>query len=221
MLPIVIQQYIVGDIRLAQRHLLFDNGVPPLPDVYHQPVVHIGADILVLRCHGSKRQQAVQLRHDIRIHLHLRHIVGQREHQLIVETILYHLYLLFRRQNLVLVLFEFLCDIALGIGERLLANPLGWHLLFVGVTHLKVVAEDVVIADFQALNACFLDLTLLQAQQVFFAVGMQVAQVVQLAVHASCDDSGSPLHSRGIGLYLTLYASAHLRAGLHLVAEQR
>ena len=48
-------------------------------------------------------------------------------------------------ENFLLVNFEFLGDVTLGIGTGLLANPLGRYFVFVGVTHLDVVAKDVVV----------------------------------------------------------------------------
>ena len=131
-----------------------------LTDVDHEAVVHIGAYIAVLGGHGREREQAVELRQHIRIYLHLRHPFAQRQHQFLIEPILDDLYPLLGGRYLLFVGLELLRDIALRVHQRLLADPLRRHLLFVGVAHLEIIPEYIVIAYLQALNTRSLYLAL-------------------------------------------------------------
>ena len=77
---------------------------------------------------------------DILLHVH---------HQFVEEPCLERQYLLLGTQNLLLVFLQLLRDIALGLCQRLLAHPLGRHLVLERVPHLQIIAEHVVIAYFQ------------------------------------------------------------------------
>ena len=49
-------------------------------------------------------------------------------------------------QDFAFVFFELFGDITLGTHKGLLTNPLGRHSIFMGITHLYVVAKDVIKA---------------------------------------------------------------------------
>ena len=191
-----------------------------LSNINHQTVVHIGADIFVFGSRGGKTEQAVELRHHIGIDLHLRHKPAQRKHQLRIESVLDDLYFLLCRQDSLLIFFEFGGDISLGIDEGLLANPVLRHLLLVGVAHLKIVAEDIVVAYLQTLDTRLFRLALLDTEQIFFAVVVYIAQRVQFAVHAVGDDVRTPLHCRRIRQNLLLDTLTHFAAEVYLLAQQ-
>ena len=163
LLPVVVEKDIIRYILFAGRQLLFNHRMPPLADINHQTIVHIGADILVFCCSRGKTEQTVELRHHIGIGLHLRHKPAQCQHQFLIEAVLDNLYFLFGRENGLFVLLEFFGNIPLGIDECLLADPLLRHLVFVGIAHLQVIAEDIVVPDLQALYSRLLRLTLLDA----------------------------------------------------------
>ena len=118
------------------------------------------------------------------------------------------------------VRLEFLGDVPLGVDECLFADPFCGNLLFVGVADFEIVAEDVVVADLEALDAGSFYLALLDLEEVVFSVGLNSAQLVQLGVHTTGDDVWSSLCQRRVGNYLALYTCAHLCAGVELFAEK-
>ena len=48
--------------------------------------------------------------------------------------------------NLLFIFFQLLRDVSLGVGQCLLAHPLGGDLVFIRVAHLKIIAKHVVVA---------------------------------------------------------------------------
>ena len=119
-------------------------------------------------------------------------------------------HLLLGAEDLLFVLLQLLGDIAFGVGQRLLADPRLRHLLLMGVAHLDIVAEDVVVADFQRRNARRLALALLDAGQIVLAVEGDAAQVVQFGVHAVGDHAALlNLVVERIGIDLAGDAVAH------------
>ena len=198
---------------------MLNHGVAALTNIDDETVVDVWADILVLCGHSREREQAVELCKHVRIQLHLRHPFAERQHQLLIEPVLDDLDTLFRGLYLLFVLLELVGYIAFGIDECLLADPLRRYLFLVGVTHLEVVSEDIVIADLQAGDARALYLALLDLQQVLLAVCLDSAQFVELCVHTSCDDARAALRCRRIRHYLLLDAHSHLCARIELFAE--
>ena len=77
---------------------------------------------------------------------------------------------LLRAEDLRLELLELLRDVALRIRERLLADVAVRHAIRTAVAHLNVVAEDLVVADLQRLDARLLLLALLDLLQHRLAV---------------------------------------------------
>lgn len=89
----------------------------------------------------------------------------------------------FGAEYFLLILLQFLRDVAFGLRQCLLAYPPGGHVVLVGVAHLYVVAEHVVEAYFQARYARGFALALLYLQQIVLARGGDGAQFVELLVH--------------------------------------
>ena len=183
-----------------------------MANINHQTIIDVRTDISILHGYGGETHQAIQLRNDSGILLHLCHIFGHRQHQFGVEAILYCLNLALCGEYLLLVFFEFLGDIALCVHQCLFANPCLWHLVAVGVAHLQVVAKDIVVSDFQTADTCGFHFALLQLQQVVLAVGLYVAQFVQLCIDASCKDIRSALYSGWVWHQFALDAFAYLGA---------
>ena len=59
LLRVVVEQDVVGHIRLADRQLLLDDRVASLTDVDDERVVHLGADVAVLQGCPCEAEQAV------------------------------------------------------------------------------------------------------------------------------------------------------------------
>ena len=190
------------------RQLLFNDRVAALPDVEHRAVVNDGTHVAVLLGCLGKAQQAVQVCQQVGVDLYLRNELLHGQHQLIKQPRLQRQYLVLGTQNLFLVFLQLLRDVALGLCQGLLAHPLLRHLVLVGVAHFEVVAEDVVVAYLQALYARLLCLALLNLQQVVLTTVGDVAQLVQLGVHAVADDAALLHQLWRVILNFFLYAVA-------------
>ena len=148
-----------------------------------------------------------------------RHELRYGKHQIVVYFLLQRQNLLLGAQNLLLVFLQFGRDVTLGVHQRLLANPLLGHAVFVGVAYLDVVAENVVETDFERRNARQFALTLLNFNQIIFARISNVAQLVEFGVHTVVHHAAfGHLHGR-VGLNLTLDALTNRRARIQLFAN--
>ena len=105
----------------------------------------------------------------------------------------------FGREDLLLIDFQFLGDVAFGIDKCLLAYPLLRDLVLEGVADLDVVAEYVVVSDFQRADARAFYLALLHLQEVVLAAPGDVAELVQFRVHAGGDDIALAELGGGVG----------------------
>ena len=65
-------------------------------------------------------------------------------HQFVKESQLDGGHFLLRAENFSFVLFEFFRDVALGLRERLLADPIVRNFILVRVAHFEVISEDVI-----------------------------------------------------------------------------
>ena len=160
-----------------------------LADFQHIVVGNDGAYIVVLARRCGKGEQAVQPCYLVRIDLNGRNELAQRLYQLCIELCFQYQYLVLRTENLLLVLLQFLGNVAFGIGKGLLAYPLCRHLVLMRVAHLDVVAENIVVAYLQTGNLCQFALALLYLQQIILAGVGNPAQLVQLGTDTGFDDT--------------------------------
>ena len=219
LLTVVVQQYIIGYILLAQRHIFLYHRVTSLTNVYHEAVVHVRAYILVLRRRGCKTEQAVELCRYVSIGLHHGHVLDQGEHQFLIDAILYDRYTVVGSYDLILQILKFGRYIPLGICQCLLACPLLGNAIFVRIAHLQVVSEHVVESYLQAANACTFGLAVTDTFDSLTAVVSQVAQLVEFIVHTLSNSVRSPLCQRRVGHNLPKYALAHLGAQTDVLAQ--
>ena len=128
--------------------------------------------------------------------------------------------LLLCAEDLRLEFLEFLRDVALSIRERLLADVAVRHAVRAAVAHLDVVAEDLVVADLQRLDARLLLLALLNLLQHRLAVVRDAAVLVELLVVARLDDAALAqadarvLDNRALQEVDEIIEGLHLRLGL-------
>ena len=127
---VAVEVDIVGDIAFAQGHHLFDNRMATFLDVQGKRIVDDRLHIVVFQGDVGEAHQTVYAGHNGGIHLNGFHKLGHRRNQLIVNPLLNDTDFLLRPENLLLVFFQLLCDITLSVGQGLLANPFGWHLVF-------------------------------------------------------------------------------------------
>ena len=172
--------------------------------------------VVLLRRLGS-REQAVQPGNEVGVRLYLRNVCLHRLHQFRKQPLFQAQYLVLGTQDLLLVLLQLGCDIALGLCQRLLTNPVLWHLILKGVTHLQIVAKHVIEAYLQRRDARLLYFALLNLQQVVLAAVGNVAQFVQLAVHTLADDATLVDQLWRVVLYFTFYTVTQRFTGIQLL----
>ena len=133
---------------------------------------------MVLLGRLGKRQQTVEMSNDIRVDLYLRNKLLHTQNQVVEELRLERQNAVFCTQDLLLILLQLLCYIALGLRQRLLAHPFCRHLVLIRVAHLEIIAKHVVIAYLQRRDARLLSLTLLNLQQIVLTTISNLSQFV-------------------------------------------
>ncbi len=88
-----------------------------------------------------------------------------------------------------LVLFQFLGNIAFSRHQGLLPDPFGRNHRLVSISYLQVIAEYIVISDFQALYSRPFSLPLLHINQIVLAPRCNLPQFVQLGIHTGSNDT--------------------------------
>ena len=193
LLTVAIQLHIVWHILFTDRQLAFDDRMASLADIQYIIVADHRTDILVGSCNLGKRQQAVQLRQLVGIHLNGRDELTQSLHQAVVELLFQHQDLIFCSQNLLLILFQFLGDVSFGIHQCLFANPCRWHFILVRVPHLYIIAKHIVIAHLQRWYASQFAFSLLNLQEIILSRVGYLTQFIELRVE-SCLYHASLVH---------------------------
>ena len=214
-----IEDHGVGDIGSADWKFFLDYRVTPLADVDYQRVVDHRAVVAVLKRHTRQALQAVEGGNQVGIGLDGRHVVRERSHKRVVDGRLEYFDAFLCVEYLFLVFLELLGDVALGVYERLLAYPVGWHLVAVRVGHLYVVAVHVVVADFQACDARSLALAALNAHQVVLPLVGHLAQLVEFGVNPLAYHVAAVKLVGGVVHDFLLDAAADGRAWIKLLAE--
>ena len=210
---------VVGHVLLAKRQLRLDDGVASGAYLEHVVVLNHRAHVAVLLGSLCEREQTVETRHDVGVGLNLRYVRLHIGDKLGEETGLEHQNLLVGTHNLLLVLLQFLGDVALGVGKRLLAYPLLRHLVLIRVAHLKIVAEHVVVAHLQRLYAGLLRLLLLNLQQIVATAARDGAQLVKLRREARSNHAALSHKLRRILLQFAVDALVQRLAEVNLVAD--
>ena len=186
-----VEEDIVRDVALPNGELLLNDRMTATVDVDDIAVVHDGTDVAVLLCALGEGQEAIKLCQERCILLNWSDVLGKRRNEFVEELCLEGKDAFLGPHDFVFVFLEFLGDVALSLSERLLANPFGRHLVAIGIANLKVVTEDVVVANLEALDTRGFYLALLHLQQVALALVGDMAQVVQFGIDAVHDDAAT------------------------------
>ncbi len=191
-----------------------------LTDVEHDVVLqNLRAHIAVLFGCLGKRQQTVELCDDMRIRLYGVDKMLRRLHELRVQLTFELQYLVFGTENLLLILFQFLRDITFCTGKRLLPNPRLRHLVLMHIPYFKIISEHVVVSYLQTADTCLLRLSLLNLQQVVFAMVCYLASLVELLAHTAANHVSLVYELWRIRFYLHFDAVAEFLTGINLFGE--
>ena len=171
---------------------MLHHRVAALLDVNDPALIHHRAAVVPLHRHRGKGEEHVQLGYAARRPLHLPHPGGHCVPQLAEQLILQGGDAGLGGENLVLQVFELGGDEPLAVDQGLLADVVLGYQVVVGLGHLDVVAEHLVIPDLQALDAGALLLPALQGNHHIRPIGEDVPQVVHLLVVAGADEVALP-----------------------------
>ena len=182
---------VVGDEQAVLQNL-FHHRMTTLPDLNDPGLVHLRTAEIVVDCYGGKGAQRVALRHRRGGFLDapgvVRDLLAQGGEQLIFQR--HHP--LGGRQDLMFQILQFLCDEPLAVYQGLLADVGFRHLLLKGIGDLNIVAEHLVIADFQGADAGFFLLLGLHLRHNALAAFQDVPQAVHFFIEAIPDDAAFP-----------------------------
>ena len=179
---------IVWHEQAALEHLL-DHRMTAFHNGQLVAVVHNGAAVVVLGRHLRQRRQHIQLGDGIGRPLDAVQLGADGLQQLSKKAVFQRDETLVGTEDLAFQLLEFLGDVALAAGERLLADVGLRHQIFVAVADLDEVAKDVVVADLQLGDAGLLPQAGLQLGQDALGVIADGTQLVHLGVVALGDDT--------------------------------
>ncbi len=187
LLRLVVHIHVIGNVLLSRRQAGLYNRMPAVFDGYRIRGVDFRTDILPAHRQGGETIEHVQSSHATGARLHPLHIGKGLLQQSSIQALLYLQDFLFRTQDFRLVFLQLFGNIAFRVGQGLLAYPFLRHLVLVRIGHLQIIAEHVVVPDFQRGNARPLRFRLLQTHEVILAGIGDGAQIIQLLVHTFPD----------------------------------
>ena len=140
---------------LSQRPLQrrFHHRVPAGDNLQFATLVECGSHIAVLYGEVGKAEEHVELRQGIRTALEPPVVAGDLFEDAGVKIALQLGNAFLRREDARFVFLEFGCDVAFALRERLATDVFRRHISPVGVADLNVVAEDLVVAHPERLDA--------------------------------------------------------------------
>ena len=182
-----IEPDIVRNVFLARFHEGFDDGMPSALDFQHLAFIHHRPAISVRKRERRKTAQHIDPRYDVAVGLDGTDLLLHPCNQVGIDARLDFQDALFGAEDFGFVFLQFLGDVALGVHQGLLADPLRRHLVFKGVPNFDVVSEDVVESNLQRGDSGALGLPFLHGQKVAAAVARKTPKVVQFRVDSGGD----------------------------------
>ena len=155
-------------------------------------VVHRGAAVAVADGHRGQGTEAIQLRHRRGAGLDPGHLAGKLRTQVGEQLIFQGGDPVAGGENIALQVFQLLGDIALAVYQGLLSDIGVGDLILEGVGHLDIIAEHLVIADFQGADTGFLFLLGLHRGHEALAPVEDAPEPVHLRVEAVPDKLALP-----------------------------
>ena len=189
-MPLVgVKVQVVGDIALAGLELLFDHRMSSIADLQCMPIVQYRTAVAERAGVQGECTQHIQSGYHLGTLLNAADPDHHFLHERCIDLVLQGEHALLGTEYALFQAFEFVGDIPLGAHERLFAHPLVRHLVLVGVAHLQVVTEHIVVAHLQGSDARAFSFAALHFEQELLRVGGHVAQFVQLGVHTRAHDT--------------------------------
>ena len=175
LLAFCIKIDVVGHVFLPGGHQGFNYGMAALLYVEYLGIIYFRAAVMHLDSLFGESGQHIQLGKDAAVCLDIRNVFLDLADKLRENPLLYCKDLVFGGKDFFLVFLELFRDITLCVYKGLLADPLRRHLVLVGVTHLYIIAENIVVGYFKGTYAGSFGLTLLHLKKVVLAAGAEVS----------------------------------------------
>ncbi len=187
-LGVDVEPYVVGHEFLAGVELL-EHGMPRFLEQERAVAVDLGLEVIALLRQRAPAEQHVDFVNGARGILDRAQVRRGCRAQVEEELVLELARAFLRAEDFRFHLLELGRDEALGVGHGLLARVVGGHGGEVGRADLDVVAEDLVVAHLERLDAGALLLAALQVGQPRLALDRRGAQFLQRGVVAGADEA--------------------------------
>ena len=182
---------VVGDKQSVLEHL-FHHRVAAIGDGYLTAQGDLWAAVAPLNGDGCQRAQHIRGGYGGSRCLHPGGLHGKMLPELGENLVFQSGEPLFGGEHLLFQLFQFRCDVALAVGQSLLADVVHGYLVDKGLGNFNVVTENTVVADFQRADAGLLPLCGLNGQNGAGAALHNIPQAVCLLVSTGTDDAALP-----------------------------
>ena len=192
-----VEDGVIRDEQAVRQHLFHDR-MAAVPDLDAVGEVHHRAGVIVVTGHIRQRAQHVQHRDCLRGFLHAMNLGGNLVPHLGKDLVFQRRQPLLRAEHRAFERFELLCDIALAVCQRLLADIMLGDCVNIGLADLDIVAEYTVISDLELADTGLFALPLLNGSDLPLAARCQIAQGVDLRVVTGSDQAALAQQDRRI-----------------------
>ena len=195
---VAVEGDVIGHIGLPIGQAALDDRVPAPDDLEFGSLGQDGAGVSVVFGQRSKAEQEVESCYGAGRGLEYRQEGVEGGDQVGEGLPFHHIEPLLGVEDALLEFLELGCDVALSLGQGLLADPLLGDLVLVGVPYLEVVAEDVVEGDLEGGDAGGLHFALANVLELGFAIVAEVAELIEFRDHPRCDGGALSEHARRV-----------------------
>ena len=167
----------------------FDDGMTAADDEEFAGVVEFGANVIAVGSELGERGEDVELGDSGGSAAEAGSIGGDAGANVDEELALDFVDAFVGGEDFAFVFFEFGRSETLGVDEGLLALVIGGSEMEIGFGNFNVVAEDLVVADFEGVDGGALALALFHGGDDLLGVQAEVAEFVEFGVIAGADDA--------------------------------
>ena len=161
-------------------------------DVDDSLFVHLRAHKMIPLRHKGQGREHIHHGHSLGSLLNPQHLGSNVVPQLAEQAVFQSCQLLFGPQNRILQLLQLRRNIALRVGQGLLAHPGPGNHILVGVGDLQIITEYFIVLDFQIFDTCLVPLLGLQLCQPALALGLGLPEAIHILMIAVLDDVAVP-----------------------------
>ena len=179
---------VVGHVGVSDGQLLLNHGVPPFGNLNALLLAHPRPGVPQVGRRFRVAGQHVEQPHRPGVRHQGRHLRHTSRHECGKGGVFEGFGLFFGIEDLGFQFLQLFGDVALCLGQGLLADPAFGNFVLVGIADFEVVAKHVVEGDFQSGDACDFCLSIANGVQRFLAVKGQTPHLVQFVADALGDD---------------------------------